>query len=129
MPSDPTILNTNLPPLAQRMRPQTLSDYRGQPDLIHKGSLLSSSIEKNQPFSMILYGPPGTGKTTLAKILSRKFKAIYYELSAVSSGVAKVREILKKSEHDSTTVPFLLLEQLTPCSDLDLQHAGNALLA
>jgi putative ATPase len=100
MPSDPTILNTNLPPLAQRMRPQTLSDYRGQPDLIHKGSLLSSSIEKNQPFSMILYGPPGTGKTTLAKILSRKFKAIYYELSAVSSGVAKVREILKKSEHD-----------------------------
>ena len=100
MSSESTILNTNLPPLAQRMRPQTLSDYMGQPDLIYKGSLLSSSIKKNQPFSMILYGPPGTGKTTLAKILSRKFKCLYYELSAVSSGVAKVREILKKSEHD-----------------------------
>ena len=99
MPSEPIILNTNLPPLAQRMRPQTLSDYMGQSELTHEGSLLSSSLEKNQPFSMILWGPPGTGKTTLAKILSRKFEAVYYELSAVSSGVAKVREILEKGKN------------------------------
>ena len=99
MSSEPIILNTNLPPLAQRMRPQTLSDYMGQSELTHEGSLLSSSLEKNQPFSMILWGPPGTGKTTLAKILSRKFEAVYYELSAVSSGVAKVREILEKGKN------------------------------
>ena len=99
MSLEPIILNTNLPPLAQRMRPQTLSDYMGQSELTHEGSLLSSSLEKNQPFSMILWGPPGTGKTTLAKILSRKFEAVYYELSAVSSGVAKVREILEKGKN------------------------------
>ena len=99
MSSETIILNTNLPPLAQRMRPQTLSDYMGQSELTHEGSLLSSSLEKNQPFSMILWGPPGTGKTTLAKILSRKFEAVYYELSAVSSGVAKVREILEKGKN------------------------------
>ena len=99
MSSEPIILNTNLPPLAQRMRPQTLSDYMGQSELTHEGSLLSSSLENNQPFSMILWGPPGTGKTTLAKILSRKFEAVYYELSAVSSGVAKVREILEKGKN------------------------------
>ncbi len=99
MSSDSTILNTNLPPLAQRMRPQTLSDYIGQSALTDEGSLLSSAIEKNQPFSMILWGPPGSGKTTLAKILSRKFEAIYYELSAVSSGVAKVRQILEKGKN------------------------------
>ena len=100
MPSEPSILNTNLPPLAQRMRPQILSDYMGQSALTHEGSLLSSSLEKNQPFSMILWGPPGTGKTTLAKILSRKFEAVFYELSAVSSGVAKVREILEKGKNE-----------------------------
>ena len=100
MSSEPSILNTNLPPLAQRMRPQTLSDYMGQSALTNKGSLLSSALEKNQPFSMILWGPPGTGKTTLAKIISRKFEAVYYELSAVSSGVAKVREILEKGKNE-----------------------------
>ena len=99
MSLEPIILNTNLPPLAQRMRPQTLSDYMGQSELTHEGSLLSSSLKKNQPFSMIVWGPPGTGKTTLAKILSRKFEAVYYELSAVSSGVAKVREILEKGKN------------------------------
>ena len=99
MSSKPSILNTNLPPLAQRMRPQTLSDYMGQSALTNKGSLLSSALEKNQPFSMILWGPPGAGKTPLAKIISRKFEAVYYELSAVSSGVAKVREILEKGKN------------------------------
>ena len=99
MSSETSILNMNLPPLAQRMRPQTLSDYMGQSALTNKGSLLSSALEKNQPFSMILWGPPGTGKTTLAKIISRKFEAVYYELSAVSSGVAKVREILEKGKN------------------------------
>ena len=99
MSSEPSILNMNLPPLAQRMRPQTLSDYMGQSALTNKGSLLSSALEKNQPFSMILWGPPGAGKTTLAKIISRKFEAVYYELSAVSSGVAKVREILEKGKN------------------------------
>ena len=99
MSQNTNILNTNLPPLAQRMRPQILSDYIGQNNLICEGSLLFSSIEKKQPFSMILWGPPGTGKTTLAKILSRKFSVIFYEISAVSTGVSKIREILQKGKN------------------------------
>jgi putative ATPase len=73
-----------------------LDDFVGQDDLISETSLLKSAIANNQPFSIILWGPPGTGKTTLAKIISREFKSTCFELSAVSAGVAQVREILKK---------------------------------
>ncbi len=90
----PSLLSHNLPPLAERVRPQGLADFKGQNALVKEHSLLAKSIESNQPFSCILWGPPGTGKTTLARILSGEFNTAYFELSAISSGVKHVREVL-----------------------------------
>jgi len=91
-------LSKNLPPLAERIRPQGLSEFIGQKNLIHENSLLNKAVVSKQPFSLIFWGPPGTGKTTLARILSREFGAEYFELSAISSGVKQVREILEKGK-------------------------------
>jgi len=91
-----SLLSENLPPLAERVRPQVLNDFVGQSGIVGEKNLLRQSIISNQPFSLIFWGPPGTGKTTLAKILSREFDAAYYELSAISSGVKDIREALKK---------------------------------
>ena len=96
--SSSSLLSKNLPPLAERMRPQILSDFTGQTPLIRKKSLLSKAVVSNQPFSLIFWGPPGTGKTTLVRILSREFSTEYFELSAISSGVKDIREILKKGK-------------------------------
>ena len=91
-------LSKNLPPLAERIRPQGLSEFIGQENLIHENSLLNKAVVSKQPFSLIFWGPPGTGKTTLARILSREFGVEYFELSAISSGVKQVREILEKGK-------------------------------
>ena len=96
--SSTSLLTKNLPPLAERIRPQVLSEFIGQTNLIHENSLLSKAVLSNQPFSLIFWGPPGTGKTTLARILSREFGVEYFELSAISSGVKQVREILEKGK-------------------------------
>ena len=96
--SSTSLLSKNLPPLAERMRPQVLSDFTGQTSLICKNSILSRAVATNQPFSLIFWGPPGTGKTTLARILSHEFGADYFELSAISSGVKQVREVLQKGK-------------------------------
>ena len=93
--SSTSLLSKNLPPLAERIRPQVLSDFTGQTSLICKNSILTKAIASNQPFSLIFWGPPGTGKTTLARILSREFGVDYFELSAISSGVKQVREVLE----------------------------------
>ena len=93
-----SVLSENLPPLAERIRPQILGDFIGQEKILHEKSLLSQAISANQPFSLIFWGPPGTGKTTLARLLSRAFSADYFELSAISSGVKNVREIIKKGK-------------------------------
>ena len=96
--SSTSLLSKNLPPLAERIRPQILSDFTGQSALIHDNSILSKGIKSNHPFSIIFWGPPGTGKTTLARILAHKFDADYFELSAISNGVKHVREVLQKGK-------------------------------
>jgi len=96
--SSTSLLSKNLPPLAERIRPQVFSDFTGQTSLIRNNSILSKAVTTNQPFSLIFWGPPGTGKTTLARILSREFGAEYFELSAISSGVKEVREVLQRGK-------------------------------
>ena len=93
-----SVLSENLPPLAERIRPQVLKDFIGQEKILHEKSLLTQAVAVKHPFSLILWGPPGTGKTTLARILSHEFDAEYYELSAISSGVKNIREILEKGK-------------------------------
>tara|TARA_Y100000588_G_scaffold384529_1_gene475965 strand:- start:481 stop:1785 length:1305 start_codon:yes stop_codon:yes gene_type:complete len=93
-----SVLSENLPPLAERVRPQIISDFIGQEKLLHPTSLLIKSIKKNNPFSIIFWGPPGTGKTTLSRILSYEFDTDFYEISAVSGSVKNVREVLEKAK-------------------------------
>lgn len=82
-------------PLAERMRPKTLDEYVGQKHLLRKGAILRNSLDAGIIPSMILWGPPGVGKTTLATIFSSLLNRPFYTLSAISSGVKDVREIIK----------------------------------
>lgn len=85
-------------PLAERMRPQTLEDYVGQRHLVGEGSVMRKMIDSGNMSSVILWGPPGVGKTTLAKIISQKNNSAFYTLSAISSGVKDVREVIEKAK-------------------------------
>ena len=85
-------------PLAERMRPTSLDDYVGQQQLVGKGSVLRKMIDAGNVPSFILWGPPGVGKTTLAKIISNQLDIPFYTLSAVSSGVKDVREVIDKAK-------------------------------
>lgn len=86
-------------PLAEQLRPATLDDYLGQQHLVGEGAILRKAIESGNIPSMILWGPPGVGKTTLAYIISQQLKREFYTLSAVSSGVKDVREIIKQAKY------------------------------
>jgi len=86
-----------LPPLAERMRPNTLASFLGQQHLVAENRLLAKAIQSDRLFSIILWGPPGCGKTTLAKIIASQVEAHFYELSAVSAGVKDVREAMAKA--------------------------------
>jgi putative ATPase len=85
-------------PLAARMRPKTLDDFVGQPHLLGPGKALRELIEKDEIGSIIFWGPPGTGKTTLARIIAEKTKSTFVQFSAVTEGVARVREIIKEAD-------------------------------
>ncbi len=85
-------------PLAARMRPRTLEDYVGQQHLLAPGRALRELIEKDAIGSIILWGPPGTGKTTIARIIAERTNAAFVEFSAVTEGVARVREIIREAE-------------------------------
>ncbi len=85
-------------PLAERMRPSSLDDYIGQEHLVGKGSVLRKAIESGSIPSMIFWGPPGVGKTTLASIISRQLRRPFYTLSAISSGVKDVREVIERAQ-------------------------------
>ncbi len=96
MTATPSLFNQHLPPLADRVRPVTLSDFVGQDHLIDSDKILSKLLKHDQLFSLIFWGPPGTGKTTLARIVAKQLKADIHELSAVSSGVKDLRKVIDK---------------------------------
>ncbi|RLD11953.1 replication-associated recombination protein A [candidate division KSB1 bacterium] len=83
------------PPLAERMRPASLQDFVGQEHLLGDGKILRNAIESDQLVSMILWGPPGVGKTTLARIIAGETASEFFGLSAVTSGVAELRKMIK----------------------------------
>jgi putative ATPase len=85
-------------PLADRIRPDSLNDFLGQDELVGKGKLLRQAIEFDQVPSMIFWGPPGSGKTTLAYIIAKQTKSEFKRISAVSSGLKDLREIIKEAE-------------------------------
>ncbi len=87
-------------PLAERLRPQTLDDYIGQKHLVGEKAILRQMIESGRIASFILWGPPGVGKTTLAKIIANKLDRPFYTLSAVTSGVKDVREVIEKAKQN-----------------------------
>lgn len=91
-------MNQNTAPLAERMRPKSLEDYKGQEHILGTGTSLRKSIEGGWIPSIIFWGPPGVGKTTLANLIALQLKRPFYTLSAISSGVKDVREVIKKVE-------------------------------
>ena len=94
-------------PLAERMRPCALNDLAGQQHLTGKGSILRTVIENGNVPSMILWGPPGTGKTTIANIIAHTLKAPFFQLSAISSGVKEVREIIEQAREREKCILFI----------------------
>jgi len=98
-------------PLAEQLRPDSLEDYLGQEHLIGKGAILQRAIESGNVPSMILWGSPGIGKTTLAYIISKQLSRTFYTLSAVSSGVKEVREVIAKAQEASDS-PFLFIDEI-----------------
>ena len=94
-------------PLAERIRPSTLDELVGQQHLTGKGSILRTALENGRIPSMILWGPPGTGKTTLANIIANTLKVPFYTLSAISSGVKDVREVIEDAKSKPGSVLFI----------------------
>ena len=89
-------------PLAERLRPKTLNEYIGQKHLVGEGAILRQMIERGTLSSFILWGPPGVGKTTLARIIAHQLERPFYTLSAVTSGVKEVREVIDKAKRFSS---------------------------
>ena len=94
-------------PLAERLRPTTLNELAGQQHLTGKGSILRTAIEHGKVPSMILWGPPGVGKTTIANIIAQTLQVPFYTLSAISSGVKEVREVIEHAKTQANTILFI----------------------
>jgi len=99
-------VNTTIP-LAERMRPVSLDDLVGQEHLTGKNSILRNSILQGRIPSMILWGPPGVGKTTIANIIANTLQVPYFQLSAISSGVKEVREVIEEARQNPGTILFI----------------------
>ena len=97
----------NSKPLAEILRPSTLDEYIGQEHLIGKQAILRQAIEGNAIPSMILWGPPGVGKTTLAYIISKSLSRPFYTLSAISSGVKDVRNVIEIAKTGNQAILFI----------------------
>src|SRR5579875_2009224 len=89
-------------PLAERMRPRTLDEFRGQQHLLGPGKPLRVQIERDDAASMIFWGPPGVGKTTLAKIVAETTKATFIEFSAVLAGIKEITQVMADAEKAAT---------------------------
>ena len=94
-------------PLAERLRPQTLDDLIGQQHLTGKGSILRTAIENKKIPSLILWGPPGVGKTTIAGIIANTLQQPFYTLSAISSGVKEIREVIEEAKSKNGVILFI----------------------
>ena len=110
------MMNNNIP-LAERLRPESLDDYIGQKHLVGEGGVIRRMIELGRINSFILWGPPGVGKTTLAKIIAKTTDASFYTLSAVTSGVKDVREVLDKCKQEAGSLftkarPILFIDEI-----------------
>ena len=105
-----------LPPLPERMRPQTLDEYVGQKHLVGHDAVIYRMVESGDLKSFILWGPPGVGKTTLAKIIAKTMEREFYTLSAVSAGVKEVREVIDKARGGSifsaSRAPVLFIDEI-----------------
>ena len=102
-------------PLAERMRPKTLDDYIGQKHLVGEGAVLRKMIDAGRISSFILWGPPGVGKTTLAQIIANRLETPFYTLSAVTSGVKDVRDVIDKARSNrffSQQSPILFIDEI-----------------
>ena len=103
-------------PLAERLRPQTLDDYIGQKHLVGERAILRQMIDSGNIVSFILWGPPGVGKTTLAKIIANQLERPFYTLSAVSSGVKDVRDVIEKAKQSrffsQSGNPILFIDEI-----------------
>ena len=102
-------------PLAERLRPRTLDDYIGQQHLVGEGAVLRRMIDSGRITSFILWGPPGVGKTTLAQIIANRMETPFYTLSAVTSGVKDVREVIEKAQKGrffNEASPILFIDEI-----------------
>ena len=102
-------------PLAERLRPRSLDDYIGQKHLVGEGAVLRKMIDAGRISSFILWGPPGVGKTTLAQIIANKLQAQFYTLTAVTSGVKDVREVIERAQKGrffNEASPILFIDEI-----------------
>lgn len=102
-------------PLAERMRPHTLDQYVGQKHLVGEGAVLRKMIDAGRISSFILWGPPGVGKTTLAQIIANKLETPFYTLSAVTSGVKDVRDVIERAKNNrffNSHSPILFIDEI-----------------
>lgn len=102
-------------PLAERMRPATLDDYIGQEHVVGKNAVLRKMVESGHVSSFLLWGPPGVGKTTLAQIIANMLKVPFFTLSAVTSGVKDVRDVIERAKQDRlfhAESPILFIDEI-----------------
>ncbi len=102
-------------PLAERMRPRNLDEYAGQKHLVGEGAILRQMIDSGRISSFILWGPPGVGKTTLAQIIANKLETPFYTLSAVTSGVKDVRDVIERAKSNrffTSASPILFIDEI-----------------